>query len=60
MSESPLDLGVSGEVWREEFECNGAVELKVGGFVDPPATDLLEELVVGDSLADHGNLRGSE
>jgi len=50
---------VEGEVSREKPEFNEAVELEVLGLEDdtPAAfTDLLEDSLVGDGLADHGSL----
>ena len=44
---------------REELQGDGALEASVFGFVDNPHAafaKLLEDLVVGNSLADHGNL----
>jgi hypothetical protein len=44
-------------VYEEEFECDGALEAGVFGFVDDTHTafaELVEDLVVRDSLADHG------
>ena len=56
VDESLLGFGVAGEIGREELQCDGAVELEVLGFVDDThasAAEVLEDLVVGNDLADH-------
>ena len=61
VDESLLGFGVASEIRREEFQRDRAVELEVLGFVDnthSATAELLEDLVVGNGLADHGNLHG--
>ena len=49
-------LGVAGDVIGQELECHKTMKASVFSFVyhsHPPATDLLDNAVVGDGLADH-------
>ncbi len=56
MNESSPFLVVSQGMWGEKFKRDFAPELGVFGLVDDAHaafTELLEDLVVGDGLADH-------
>ena len=51
------DVGFAGQFRREEFQCGGAAELSVLGFVHhahPAAAHLLQDAVVRDGLPDQG------
>ena len=51
--------GIAGDIVRQEFQGCEAMKLCVFGLVDdthPPATDLLDDAVVRDSLTDQGRL----
>jgi len=61
MDESLLGFGIASEVRREELEGDHAVEFGVLGFVDDAHAafaELLEDLVVGNGLANQRNLHG--
>ena len=50
-------LSVLGELIRQELQGDAAAELEVLGLVDDahaPASELREDAIVGDRLADHG------
>ena len=51
-------LRVAGEVRGQELEGDETTELRILGLVDDPhaaAAQLLDDTVVGDALADHGD-----
>ena len=57
LDEALLDLVVEAQVRRQKLQRHRAVKLQVAGLVDhahAPAAELLFNLVVGDSLANHG------
>ena len=52
--EARVGLVVGAQVRRQKLQRDGAVELRVAGFVDhahAPATEFLQDLVVGDGSA---------
>jgi len=54
---------VVGELRGKEFQRNGSFESGVLGLRDDAhaaLAEVLEDLVVGNNLADHGNLHGRE
>ena len=56
--EAGLGLLVAGELGMEELEGDGAIELRVLGLVHdahPALAELLEDPVMGDRFADHGD-----
>ncbi len=58
MDESLPGVRISCEVRREEFERHGSLEASVFGLVDDTHAafaELLEDLVVRNHLANHGN-----
>src|SRR2546427_7003511 len=62
-SEPFQSLRVLGYVLWQEFQRDEAPKLGVLGFIDhahPPATQLLDDAVVRDGLADHGWGQDSE
>ncbi len=51
---------VAEQMWGEEFQSHGAVELGVVGLVDdahPAFAEFFGDLVVRDGLADHGRFQ---
>ena len=56
LDEPALAFGVGDLLGRQDFQGNKAVEVRVAGLVDhshPALAQLLEDLVVGDTLAEH-------
>ena len=51
-----LVLGVFGQFRREKLQCHVSAKIRILGFVNhthPAATELFEDTVVGDGLANH-------
>jgi hypothetical protein len=56
-AESFKRLCVSGQIVGQEFQGNKATELGILGLINhthPAATELFDDAVVGNCLADHG------
>src|SRR5215469_6621802 len=55
--EHPRQMRIRGDVIGQELEGNEAIELNIFSLIDnthPTASELLEDAVMGNGLADHG------